>query len=85
MSVSHGQTIKLGAYSFQWRDESALVRMGGENYDIDFLDVTDRPYAELIEAAKNHAQKIDGRAYGQVVAVCTLWHRTEARQQPWAI
>jgi hypothetical protein len=29
-----------------------LGRMDGENYNIGFVDVTDRPYAELIEAAK---------------------------------
>jgi len=26
--------------------------MDGENYNIGFLDVTDRPYPELVEAAK---------------------------------
>jgi len=42
----------LGAYWFQWRDEPVLGRMDGENYNIGFVDVTDRPYAELVEAAK---------------------------------
>ena len=42
----------LGAYWFQWRDEPVLGRMDGENYNIGFVDVADRPYVELIEAAK---------------------------------
>jgi hypothetical protein len=42
----------LGAHWFQWTDEPVLGRMDGENYNIGFVDVTDRPYAELIDAAK---------------------------------
>ena len=42
----------VGAYWFAWRDEPVLGRMDGENYNIGFVDVTDRPYVELIEAAK---------------------------------
>ncbi len=42
----------VGAYWFEWRDEPVLGRMDGENYNIGFVDVTDRPYAELVEAAK---------------------------------
>jgi hypothetical protein len=42
----------LGAYWFAWRDEPVLGRMDGENYNIGFVDVNDRPYKELVEAAK---------------------------------
>jgi hypothetical protein len=42
----------LGAYWFQWRDEPVLGRGDGENYNIGFVDVNDRPYKELTEAAK---------------------------------
>jgi hypothetical protein len=42
----------LGAHWFTWRDEPVLGRMDGENYNIGFVDVTDRPYPELVEAAK---------------------------------
>ena len=42
----------VGSYWFAWRDEPVLGRMDGENYNIGFVDVTDRPYVELIEAAK---------------------------------
>jgi hypothetical protein len=42
----------LGAHWFAWRDEPVLGRMDGENYNIGFVDATDRPYPELVEAAK---------------------------------
>lgn len=42
----------LGAHWFTWQDEPVLGRMDGENYNIGFIDVTGRPYPELIEAAK---------------------------------
>jgi hypothetical protein len=42
----------LGAHWFTWRDEPVLGRNDGENYNIGFVDVTDRPYPELVEAAK---------------------------------
>jgi hypothetical protein len=47
----------LGAHWFTWRDEPVLGRMDGENYNIGFVDVTDRPYLELVEGAKaTHAR-----------------------------
>jgi hypothetical protein len=42
----------VGAHWFTWRDEPVLGRFDGENYNIGFVDVTDRPYPELVEAAK---------------------------------
>jgi hypothetical protein len=42
----------LGAHWFMWRDEPVLGRGDGENYNIGFVDVTDRSYPELVEAAK---------------------------------
>lgn len=42
----------VGAYWFTWRDEPVLGRMDGENYNIGFVDVNDRPYKKLVEAAK---------------------------------
>jgi hypothetical protein len=50
----------LGAHWFTWRDEPVLGRMDGENYNIGFVDVTDRPYSELVEAAKvTHRRLLD--------------------------
>lgn len=47
----------LGAHWFTWRDEPVLGRFDGENYNIGFVDVTDRPYPELVEGAKaTHAR-----------------------------
>ncbi|MGD0783765.1 MAG: hypothetical protein ABSA30_12995, partial [Candidatus Aminicenantales bacterium] len=42
----------VGAHWFQWADELVLGRMDGENYNIGFVDVTGRPYAELAKAAR---------------------------------
>ena len=48
----------LGAYWFQWRDEAVLGRMDGENYNIGFVDVNDRPYKELTEAVKLTSKRL---------------------------
>jgi hypothetical protein len=60
-------TSFVGAHWFQWRDQPVLGRFDGENYNIGFVDVTDRPYHELVEAAKqSHARIHD-------VHAGTLW------------
>ena len=47
----------IGAHWFEWIDEPNTRRNDGENYNIGFVDVTDRPYSELVEAAKlTHAR-----------------------------
>jgi len=44
-------------------DEPSTGRFDGENYNIGLLDVTDRPYGELIDAAKaTHRQLMDVHA-----------------------
>ncbi len=42
----------IGASWFQWIDQPVTGRMDGENYNIGLVDVTDRPYRELIDAMK---------------------------------
>ena len=42
----------IGTHWFQWLDQPATGRNDGENYNIGFIDVTDRPYEELVAAAK---------------------------------
>lgn len=42
----------VGAHWFEWVDEPASGRFDGENYNIGFIDVTDQPYSELVEAAR---------------------------------
>jgi hypothetical protein len=41
----------IGTHWFQWLDQPPTGRMDGENYNIGFVDVTDQPYRELVEAA----------------------------------
>jgi hypothetical protein len=50
----------VGVHWFEWIDEPNTGRFDGENYNIGFLDVTDRPYTELVEAAKlTHARLLE--------------------------
>jgi hypothetical protein len=42
----------VGTYWFQWLDQPATGRHDGENYNIGFIDVTDRPYEEMVAGAK---------------------------------
>jgi hypothetical protein len=37
---------------FQWLDQPVFGRFDGENYNIGFMDICNRPYKELVEAAK---------------------------------
>ncbi len=41
----------IGTHWFQWIDEPSTSRFDGENYNIGLVDVTDRPYRELVDAA----------------------------------
>ncbi len=50
----------IGTHWFQWMDEPSTGRADGENYNIGWIDVTDQPYTELVEAAKlTHARLLD--------------------------
>ncbi len=42
----------VGTHWFQWADQPCTGRFDGENYNIGLVDVTDRPYPELVEALK---------------------------------
>ena len=42
----------IGTSWFQWVDQPCTGRMDGENYNIGLVDVTDRPYTDLIEAMR---------------------------------
>jgi hypothetical protein len=42
----------IGSSWFEWVDQPCTGRMDGENYNIGLVDVTDRPYRELVEAMK---------------------------------
>ena len=42
----------IGTHWFQWIDQPSTGRFDGENYNIGLVDVTDRPYPEMIKATK---------------------------------
>jgi hypothetical protein len=48
----------VGAHWFEWVDEPSTGRFDGENYNIGLVDVTDRPYKELIEAARTTHERL---------------------------
>ena len=56
----------LGAHWFTWRDEPVLGRFDGENYNIGFVDSTDRPYPELVDAAKATHQRLGDVHAGRI-------------------
>jgi hypothetical protein len=57
-AAAHPEVI--GTHWFQWIDQPALGRGDGENYNIGWVDVTDRPYDELVAAAKaTHARLLE--------------------------
>jgi hypothetical protein len=57
-AAAHPEVI--GTHWFQWVDQPATGRPDGENYNIGWIDVTDRPYPELVAAAKlTHARLLD--------------------------
>jgi hypothetical protein len=49
----------LGAHWYQWIDQPVTGRRDGENYNIGWIDVTDRPYPELAAAAKATHAKLE--------------------------
>ena len=48
----------IGSSWFQWVDQPSTGRMDGENYNIGLVDVTDRPYRELIGAMKTTHRRL---------------------------
>ncbi|MEN6578535.1 MAG: hypothetical protein ABFD90_19475 [Phycisphaerales bacterium] len=48
----------VGAHWFQWSDQPVLGRMDGENYNIGFVDATDRPYPEMVQAARTTHKRL---------------------------
>jgi hypothetical protein len=48
----------IGTHWFQWLDQPPTGRNDGENYNIGMVDVSDRPYREFIEAAKETHKRL---------------------------
>ena len=42
----------VGTHWFQYKDQATTGRGDGENYQIGFVDICDRPYPEIVEAAR---------------------------------
>ena len=75
----------LGAYWFQWRDEPVLGRRDGENYNIGFVDINDRPYKELVEAAKMTNERLYGVHSGKIAPFNQMPKASDAGtpSSPW--
>ncbi len=58
----------VGAHWYQWIDQPATGRRDGENYNIGWIDVTDRPYPELVAAARATNAKLDAVHSGKLAA-----------------
>ncbi|HEX6639433.1 MAG TPA: hypothetical protein VF033_17385, partial [Steroidobacteraceae bacterium] len=58
----------VGAHWYQWIDQPATGRRDGENYNIGWIDVTDRPYPELVAAARATHAKLDDIHSGKLAA-----------------
>jgi hypothetical protein len=56
----------IGTHWYQWIDQPATGRRDGENYNIGWIDVTDRPYPELVAAAKATHANLDAIHSGRL-------------------
>jgi len=53
----------VGTHWFQWQDQALTGRGDGENYQIGFVTITDAPYPELVQAARDIATTMYHRRY----------------------
>ena len=58
----------VGVHYFILYDQSALGRFDGENYNIGFLDVCNRPYEALCQAARASHERLYAVASGEMAA-----------------
>lgn len=66
-AVAHPSLI--GTHWFQWWDQPSTGRGDGENYNIGLVDVTDRPYKELIDAARETHKRLYEIHSGKIAPV----------------
>jgi hypothetical protein len=59
----------VGTHYFQWADQPSTGRFDGENYNIGLVDVTDRPYPDLVEALVTTHGRVRALHSGEVVPV----------------
>jgi hypothetical protein len=55
----------IGTSWFQWIDQPCTGRMDGENYNIGVVDVTDRPYPELVDAMRTTHRRLQAVHAGE--------------------
>ncbi|MEM6312698.1 MAG: beta-agarase, partial [Planctomycetota bacterium] len=48
----------VGVHWFQYVDQAISGRSDGENYNAGFVDITDQPYTELTETARELGEKM---------------------------
>ncbi len=53
----------VGTHWFQWMDQALTGRPDGENYQIGFVTITDAPYPELVQAARDVAATMYPRRF----------------------
>ncbi|MCS7254969.1 MAG: hypothetical protein NZ781_13230, partial [Armatimonadetes bacterium] len=56
----------VGVHWFTLYDQSAIGRFDGENYNIGFLDVCNRPYEQMVNAAKLSHERLYEVAAGHI-------------------
>jgi hypothetical protein len=56
----------IGTHYFQWADQPATGRFDGENYNIGLVDVTDRPYPDMVQALKETHGRLHRLHAGEV-------------------
>jgi hypothetical protein len=66
-AVAHASLI--GTHWFQWWDQPSTGRGDGENYNIGMVDVTDRPYKELVDAARETHRRLYDIHSGKIAPV----------------
>ncbi len=59
----------IGTHWFQWWDQPSTGRNDGENYNIGLVDVTDQPYRELVDAARETHKRLYGIHSGEIPPV----------------
>ena len=56
----------VGTHYFQWADQPSTGRFDGENYNIGLVDVTDRPYPDLVGALAETHRRVRGLHSGEI-------------------
>jgi hypothetical protein len=61
--------VIIGTHWFQWCDQPSTGRGDGENYNIGFVNVTDQPYTEMVNASKEIFKRLSDIHSGKIPPV----------------